>query len=184
MKPLTLAAVLAAAAAFALPASAATPIYWTPAHMVKALISLQYPHAGVFSGTCQGTSKSRRHAFTAFRCSLKWQIEGAYKSGTARVFARPLAHGRVCGSTSSLKACRPLKKGPLANDPRICSVDDPARCAQAASKAAVVAKEGMQTNLVCTEAGSVLVWSCTSSAGTVSVTWSKGLSSWIAKITP
>lgn len=180
-----LAAVLAASAILTGTATASTPIYWSPTKMANALIALQYPHQGLFSGTCKGASKQHHHAYSAFRCSLKWQLDGPpLTSGTVRVFARPLVHGRVCGSTSSLKACRPLKKGPLANDPRVCSVDDPVRCAQAASKATVVAKDGPQVNLVCTEAGSVLVWSCTSSSGTVKVTWAKGLSSWIAKVTP
>lgn len=178
---------LAAAVALivAAPAAAATPIYWTPTHMVQALVALQYPHPGTFSGACSGAVKGRKGAFPAFRCLIRWQQDGPpITTGTVRVYAKPMPRGRVCGSTASLARCVLLKAGPLANDPRVCQVADPVACAQAASKAAVVKKNGIQVNLACTQGSTVFVWSCTSTAGTVTVTWTKGVSSWVATISP
>lgn len=176
---------LAAVLIFAATASAAVPIYWTPTKMSKALIALQFPHQGTFSGVCKGAGKARKGAFAAFRCSMGWQLAGPpLQSGKQTVWAKPMSGGRVCASTSSLKACRLLAKRPLADDPTKCQVNDPTACAQAASKAAIVAKHGGQVNLACTQGSDVYHWACTSSGGPYTVVWSKGVSQWNARVTP
>lgn len=171
---------------YASAADAATPIYWTPKHMAAALISLQYPHPGTFSGVCAGRSKAKHGAFAAFRCAMNWQIDGQEAtSGKMVVWAKPLAHGRVCGSTSSLAGCAPLRQGPLANDPTVCS-GSPSACAQAASERIVAAKAGPGTaNLSCSQGVDVYHWTCTTlNKGTFTVVWSKGVSQWTATVTP
>jgi hypothetical protein len=166
-------------------AAAPMPVYWTPVHMSKALIALQYPHPGTFSGACRGTTKARKGTYAGFRCVMNWQDDGPpLTSGEIIAWAKPLAHGRVCGSTISLSSCRTLAPGPLAGDPTICSDNDRVRCAQGATEVAIVAKRGIQVNLACMEGSSVYVWECKTAKGSYVVTWSKGVSEWTATVTP
>jgi len=188
----TLTPIICVAALAAGGASAATPIWWTPAHMAKALTALQYPHPGILAGTCKGATKARRGAYTGFRCQMTWQIEGtggvATTSGKATVWARPLAHGRVCGSTISLASCRPLKPGPLAGDPTVCFLNDPARCAENAAELAARKHVGGPGGLWqgpsfdCTLIGT-LKYSCPLDQ-VYTVTFTKGVSAWTATVTP
>jgi len=183
------------AALVATGAEAATPIWWTPAHMAKALTALQYPHPGTLGGRCVGATKARHGTYTGFRCRMVWQIEGSSgastNSGTVTVWARPLPAGRVCGSTRSLAACRPLAKGPLAGDPTVCTVTrtTPAEqahdCASAAAKTAIVAKHGDGVaNLRCDEQQDLYHWSCESLSGPFLVVFTRGVSAWTVTVTP
>lgn len=172
----------------------AAPVYWTPSHMVAALTALQYPHPGILNGSCTGLLTPRHRAYSAFRCRITWQIIGTNgnptQTGTVRAFAKPAPAGRVCGSTVSLSSCRLLAAGPLAGDPTVCTATrpDPVQkahdCAQAAAKAAIVAKLGVQVNLVCEQAATVYVWNCTRTAGPATVTFTRGVSAWTATVTP
>lgn len=169
-------------------ASAAIPIYWTPAKMVKALTALQYPHAGILGGVCRGATKARHGTYAGFRCVMTWQIIGtggaSTTSGKAVAYAKPLTAGRVCGSTRSLRACIILAAGPLAGDPTVCAGESSAQCAHDAAKNAIVAKHGVQVNLTCTQGSTVYSWSCTSSAGPYTVMFTKGTSAWTTTVTP
>lgn len=164
-------------------ASAGTPIVCAPAKMAKALTALQWPHEGIIGGTCKGVGKPRQGAYTGFRCVLTWQTN-AGASGKVAAWAKPAAGGRVCGSTSSLRACKLLARGPLPGDPTVCSANDPGRCAEAAAKAAVVAKHGLQVNLVCAPAATIYAWTCTPTSGTYTVTFTRGVSGWATTVTP
>jgi hypothetical protein len=165
-------------------------VWWTPAHMVKALTVLQYPRAGTTGGVCTGLSKPHHGGYAGFRCRMVWQVNAgaATTSGTQTVWVRPLVHGRVCGSTLSLAACRPLKAGPLAGDPRLCPLDDPARCAESAAELAARQHVGGPGGLwqgpsfTCTLTGP-LKYSCTLDQ-TYTVAFTKGVSQWNVTVTP
>jgi hypothetical protein len=168
----------------------ATPVWWTAAHMAKALVALQYPHPGTTSGACTGLSKPRHAAYTSFRCRMVWRIDAgsATTSGKQTVWVRPLPAGRVCGSTRSLAACRPLAAGPLAGDPRICDLNDPARCAEAAAEIAARQHVGGPGGLwqgpsfTCTLVGTLRYTCPLDKVYTVSFT--RGVSQWNATVTP
>lgn len=171
-------------------AQAAAPIYWPPGRMVKALIALQYPHPGILNGTCKGLSKARRGTYMGFRCLLDWQTSGTtgLESGRSTVWARPLARGRVCGSTMSLKLCRPLAQGPLAGDPTICSANDRVLCLHNAAVMAARRHVGgpggaFQGQVSCTQTGP-LTFSCTLGTGVYTVRFTKGVSQWLTTVTP
>lgn len=171
-------------------ASAATPIYWTPPKMVAALKALQWPHQGILSGVCRGQSKARHGAYTGFRCTLTWQTTGAggLESGKVAAWARPLARGRVCGSTVSLRACRPLAAGPLANDPHVCTATDKTVCVTQNSKLALRRHLGgpgglYQGDASCQPAVGLVV-SCVAGGSPYTVTWTRGISAWTAAVTP
>lgn len=160
---------------------AAGSVYWTPARMAAALTALRYPPAtqNVWKTVCVGIAPRHDGMFAAFRCTV------TYIGHTRRtVWAKPLNTGRICGSTVSLRACKPLASGPLAGDPTVCSVNRPADCAQAAAKNAVIAKHGMQVNLVCTQAATIYAWTCTPTSGTYTVTFTKGAAAWTTAVTP
>jgi hypothetical protein len=166
-------------------ASAATPVWWTPVRMAHGLQALKYPPSSlqVFTLTCKGATKARHGTYTGFRCVVTY-----IGHSTRTVWARPLAHGRVCASTRSLASCRPLAAGPLAGDPRVCSTGTPVACTARAAETAAAARWKAQTGYsqpapTCT-ADSTFVYTCTAGAQTYTVSFVKGATAWTTTVTP
>lgn len=176
--------------AFSGTAAAATPIYWPPARMAKTLTALQYPKGAqpIFKIGCQGTSKPRNGAFAAFRCTVTY-----YGQTRQVVFAKPLANGRVCGSTAGLKSCKPLTLGPLAGDPRVCNGQTSDACiavnAQASAQAHWKQQTGYSQPAVRCNPQSQFVYTCVAGqppgqTWTYTVTFTKGATAWATTVTP
>jgi hypothetical protein len=193
------AAVLIAGPSVSPAASAAT--FMTPKAMAKKIHGYvpqiqtgnQAAASTITATTCHGLGASHNGKFTTFRCRATWE------RGKANVWARALAGGAFCASSTGLSACPAA--APKAGDPRICTIAsapptaDPNHCALGATEAVLLramranfANPSWQFgNLDCD--GSNVKWKCTFMQLNVfgvyytsKLTFAQANGSWAAKI--
>jgi len=115
------------------------PVYWTPAKMVDALISLDYPPY-TLGALCAGLGVSHSGTFAAFRCTGDWQKIGtggsSTQSGHYVAWAKPLPGGVVCASMTRLSLCQKIG----AFNGVLCAKYQPVSCMYQASTRAIATK--------------------------------------------
>lgn len=181
-------------------ASAAAPLAYTTPQAIAAKIhgsvpqiptDNQSPPSQITATVCHGLGAAHAGKFNTFRCSVTLTF------GKAMVWARTLAGGKFCASSTGLASCPPPPA--TAGDPRLCTnppappTADPNRCALRSAEAALV--RAMQTsfestswtvrNLQCK--GKNLSYSCTFSSMsaygvyyTSAITFASGSGGWAA----
>ena len=103
-------------------AAAAAPLFYaTPASIAAKIIgptpqlvtdNTSAP-TSITATTCRGLGVAHAGKYNTFRC------KSTYSGGTATVWARALAGGKFCASSSGLASCPAVP--PTAGDPRLCS---------------------------------------------------------------
>ena len=125
-------------------AAAAAPLFYATPVSIAAKITGAVPQlvtdntsapTVITATTCRGLGAAKKGKYNTFRC------KSTYGAGTATVWARALAGGRFCASSTGLASCPAVP--PTAGDPRLCTdppapvTADPDRCGLRAAESAL-----------------------------------------------